>query len=155
MSSAKSKKPVGYIIGAVALIVVFAGFSIAKYLIQENYIDPYDDKVELTTLRWPNSDIGNKLPKPDATRGYTYWESSSGFDIDVGDYTPEKFNDYVDACMDAGFTVDYHANPHSFSAYNDEGFDLYLYYYEDDGIMNVNISAPKEQPEENESPNET
>ena len=154
MSASSYRKPIGYIIAAIALIVVFIGGSVVKYLVQENVIDPYDDKVELSALRWPNSDIANLIPKPDSARGYTYWESSNGFDIDVGDYTAEMFNDYVDACLIAGFTVDYHANPHSFSAYNSDGYDLYLYYYEDDKIMNVNISAPKEETKEIDSTND-
>ena len=155
MSSASYRKPIGYIIAAIALIIVFIGGSVVKYLVEENIIDPYNEKVKLTTLRWPNSDIAKLLPKPDSTRGYTYWESSDGFDIDVGDYTPEMFNDYIDSCLIAGFTVDYHANPHSFSAYNSDGYDLYLYYYEEDKIMNVNISAPKEEHVENDSTNDT
>ena len=151
MSSASRKKPTKYLVAAILLIIVFIGGSVVKYLIEENYIDPYNEKVELKALRWPSSEIGQMLPKPDSLRGYTYWESSTGFDIDVGDYTPEMFNDYITACMNKGFTVDYHANPHSFSAYNSEGYDLYLYYYEDDKIMNVNITAPIEKPEENDS----
>lgn len=155
MSSTPARKPVGYIIAAIAIIVAFVGIAAGKYLVSERYIDPYDDDVELTTLRWPNSEIAQLLPKPDSTRGYTYWESSRGFDIDVGDYTIEKFNEYVNECMMRGFTVDYHANPHSFSAYNIDGYDLYLYFYEDDGIMNVDISAPPEETSENESAIET
>ena len=95
MSSTPARKPVGYIIAAIAIIIAFAGIAAGKYLVSERYIDPYDDDVELTTLRWPNSEIAQLLPKPDSTRGYTYWESSRGFDIDVGDYTIEKFNEYV------------------------------------------------------------
>ena len=151
MSSASRKKPIGYIIGAIALIIVFIAGSAVRYLVDEHYIDPSGDSVKLTTLRWPQSDIAALLPKPDSSRGYTYWEASYGFDIDVGDYTLEQFNEYVAECMNMGFTVDYHANPHSFSAYNSDGYDLYLYYYEDDGIMNINISAPKEESAENDS----
>lgn len=152
MSSSTTRKPIGYIIAAIAIIIAFIGIATAKFLMYEDFIDPYgDDDVELTTLRWPSSDIAQLIPRPDSTRGYTYWESSRGFDIDVGDYTSEKFNDYVNECMMGGFTVDYHANPHSFSAYNIDGYYLYLYFYEDDGIMSVDISAPPEQESENDS----
>lgn len=104
------------------------------------YIDIYPPK-EFKKLRWPKSDIAKLLPVPKAKVGVTEWEGSYGFLIYVGETSIDDFNDYVDACEDKGFTVDYQRGDKFYYADNKEGYQLTL-RYEGFETMFVKIEEP-------------
>ncbi|MEE3399707.1 MAG: DUF6591 domain-containing protein, partial [Eubacterium sp.] len=66
--------------------------------------------------------------------------------VDVYQVKPGEFDDYISACKDKGFTVDYYAADDSYSAKNNDGYSLMLDYEEERGkTMNITLSAPGEE----------
>lgn len=94
---------------------------------------------------WPNSEIASLLPKPKSTIGEFSWERSDGFWLEVGETSFEDYEEYVTACMDNGFNVDYTREETWFRGVNSDGYELSVDYYDDDDekkLMVISISEP-------------
>ena len=101
---------------------------------------------------WPDSDIAKLLPVPKSNYGVVEWEKSEGFVADVANTSIDDFNEYVSACKENGFTIDYQAGDDYYYADDESGNKLTL-NYKDGDIMFVRIDAPNE--EESEASNVT
>lgn len=85
-----------------------------------------DAPMEMTEIRWPDSDIVKQLPKPESLIGNISYEKSEYFSVYIANTTSEQYADYVDKCMDKGFTIDYSKNDKVFHAYNKNGYYLWV-----------------------------
>ena len=83
---------------------------------------------KLSTLKWPKGDLVAQLPPLESTVGAIIQDNSDSFSAYIGDTSLDDFNNYVDACWDAGFTQDYSRYSKSFSALNAKGYYLQLKY---------------------------
>lgn len=83
---------------------------------------------EMEELDWPTTGIGARLPAPESTIGDVVYESSKSFQVIVGNTTLDDFNDYVDACEQQGFNVDYTKTDGNYSAKDAEGYRLSVRY---------------------------
>lgn len=99
-------------------------------------------------IRWPNTEMVNRLPKPDTLYGKVVWEYEDDFAVELIEISYDAYEDYVDACMDKGFTVDYSRDETSFYAYDSDGYDLSVDYDEDIMSMSIYIEAPSEEDED-------
>lgn len=99
-------------------------------------------------IRWPNTEMVNRLPKPDTLYGKVSWEYEDDFAVELIEISYEAYEDYVDACMDKGFTVDYSRDETSFYALDSEGYDLSIDYDEDVMTMSIYIEAPSDDDED-------
>ena len=94
-------------------------------------------------LDWPTSGIVTKIPKPDAKYGELSMNYSDLFMADVDEFTQDQYTDYISQCRDAGFTVEEETSSIGFDAFNDEGYNLSLRYFDwRDGQMSVTLRAP-------------
>ena len=129
-------------------------------------LNPVDDKIresirdkekisQYKEFSWPSSDIAKLIPIPKSNKGKISWEKSDGFYIEVSDTSFSDYNDYVDACKDNGFTLDYSKGDDYYYSYNDSGYKLSLNYDEDYEVMKISMSAPKEDDGSNVKPDET
>ena len=102
-------------------------------------------------VRWPSSDLVNRLPKPETLNGKVVWESSEDFYVELINVTQEQYEDYVDACMDNGFVIDYYRDDEDFWAEDNEGYEVEVEYDIDMLIMGISIEEPyEEEPEDDE-----
>lgn len=101
--------------------------------------------IELGQLKWPGGKAGQLVPVPDSTRGKVEWEDDDSFTVYVGDMTKEKYNNYIEFCTEAGFSIDSYKRDNSFKASNQEGYTLYL-DYEGFNIISVQINKPSTSP---------
>ena len=96
---------------------------------------------------WPDSDLARLLPVPDSTYGVIEWENLNGFVIDVANITLDDFNNYVSACKDNGFTVDYQSGSDYYWANDEVGNKLSL-RYQDGDVMFIRIDSADESSSE-------
>ncbi len=104
-----------------------------------------DAPMEMSTIAWPTVGAGSLVPEPSSTTGSISSDSSTFFYAYVGDTPIEAYNAYVDACVDAGFTVDYDRNETSYFSDDAHGNSISL-GYEGFNIMTVKVETP--DPEE-------
>lgn len=103
----------------------------------------YDPSKDYTEIKWPSSELVSRLPVPESLLGEINSESADYFNIDLGS-TNEQYNAYVEACQEAGFTVDYQKNSSTFYAYDTEGYYVLVTYYENWKEMSITIRSPQD-----------
>lgn len=110
--------------------------------------------MEFGTFTWPTSAAGNMIPTPKSTTGKFSHEYDDNFFIYVDDTSRDDYNEYVTACSNAGFTVDYNKGDDYYYADNAEGWHISL-RYEGNNIMSIDIDASDDKPAESTTPEET
>lgn len=105
---------------------------------------------EFSEIEWPNSTAGNLLPAPKSTVGEFSFEHDDSFYVELGNTSKEDYNDYVKACSEKGFTVDYDKGDDYYYADNADGWHLSL-NYKGNNIMAISIDKPDGESEITES----
>lgn len=103
-----------------------------------------DVPMEMGKLKWPSSKAGKQIPAPKSETGKFEYEYDDNFLVYVGDTSKADYEDYIDACIDAGFNVDYDKGDNHYYADNEAGWHISL-SYEGNNIMRVDIDAPDEE----------
>lgn len=105
-----------------------------------------------TAFHWPTSEIASQLPVPESNAGTLELETPAGMLVKMRNISKEQYDNYVDACRERGFVVDYSRSDDSYFAYNEAGYSLMLNYVKNG--MSIEILAPEET-RETESTEET
>lgn len=103
-------------------------------------------EMEFTEIQWPDSDIAKLIPEPESKTGHIEWEASYGFVIDIANTDQEAFNNYIEACKERGFTIDYQRGDDFYYADNTDGYRLTLQLRENN-VMLVRMDEPDEESE--------
>ncbi|MCR4739422.1 MAG: hypothetical protein K5886_04070 [Lachnospiraceae bacterium] len=106
-----------------------------------------DDFME---IRWSDSAIAQAIPEPaNITVGKVISDSDDYYHLYIGNYSRSDFNDYVSKIKEAGFTEDRDGSDNHYSAENVDGYEINLYYEDDEGeknaYMNLTASAPNDE----------
>ena len=92
-------------------------------------------------LDWPDTRLGNMIPKIEGAKGEIYYESLESLSIHLSDVTENQFYNYMEECKNKGFTIDALEDYDSYCAYNSDGYKIDIYYYYDKD-MSIDIDAP-------------
>lgn len=101
-----------------------------------------DAPLKMTEIKWPDNKLVKQIPKPASLIGNISWETSEHFGVYISNITPEQYSEYVDQCIDAGFTVDYSRGEKTFHAYNIDGYYLVVEQHLFDKIY-ISIKVPE------------
>ena len=110
-----------------------------------------DAPMEMSTISWPSSIAGQMLPTPKSTTGKFSYEYEDHFYVYVGNTTRSDYAEYVTACSEKGFNVDYNKGDDYYYADNSEGWHISL-RYEGNNIMTIDIDAPSEDDNKDTTP---
>lgn len=127
----KPKKPIYkkwwfYVIAAVALIAIISAISGGK---------GKGEKIE-----WSKIELRDQLPEPPSNRGTLFENSDEEFWVSLDGVSDDQYNDYLDACVDKGFTVDAAKSSYSYKAYNADGYSLDMSHIGDG--LSITLKAP-------------
>ena len=139
---AKPKKPIYkkwwfWVIVAIIVINVF------------NRLGGNDNNDNAAEFKWSNMVLSEMLPAPESNYGELSINSEDYLSIDVLKTSENQYRSYVSACREKGFTVDVEEYGTTFTAKNEAGYELTLYYFEDDEEMSIDLTAPSETTKEN------
>lgn len=95
------------------------------------------------TYVWPNTPLGQKLPKPESETGKVIWSSDTSFSIDIYHCSESQYSSYVAACKDRGFTVESESSSSRYEAYDEDGYKLRVSYYSSSEEMDIHLDAPR------------
>ncbi len=104
--------------------------------------------MEMSEISWPASKAGNQLPVPESTVGKFSSEHDDDFFVYIGNTSKESYNNYVKACSEKGFTVDYDKGDDYYRAKNGEGWRVSI-KYEGFNIMSIDIDKPNSSSTDN------
>ena len=127
----KPKKPIYkkwwfYVIAAVASIAIISAISGGK---------GKGEKIE-----WSKIELRDQLPEPPSNRGTLFENSDEEFWVSLDGVSDDQYNDYLDACVDKGFTVDADKSSYSYKAYNADGYSLDMSHIGDG--LSITLKAP-------------
>lgn len=105
---------------------------------------------EYKTIKWPSYGMGSVLPAPVSNVGKIHWEASDDFYVEIAETTNEQFEEYVDKCMEAGFTVKYEREEDYFFAYNEKNYVLEILYYNENNVMSIEIYSRGDEESDDE-----
>lgn len=102
--------------------------------------------MEMDEIIFPIGQAGNAVPKPKSTVGKIDYERDDRFSLYLGNTPKADYNEYVTACIDKGFTVDYSKSDTRFDAYNSDGWHVDL-SYEGNNVMFIRVDPPRKSDE--------
>lgn len=94
---------------------------------------------EYGIIEWPSSGVATLAPNPPSNKGIIITDSSTEFRAEISNISKENYIDYVDKCMNRGFSNDYNKTDKLFEAYNENG-DLLTVSYEGFDIIQISVS---------------
>ena len=134
-----------FLIAMVLLVIVYA-FGSVKALITESNNQGREtveeDSQFNATFDWPKNGLSEYLPIPETNLGVIKTDDEERFRIELYQCSSEQFEDYVDLCMERGFTINTTKNDSVFYAYHEEELELNLFFYVDKQKLIVCIDAP-------------
>lgn len=111
--------------------------------------------MQMSTIEWPKSRAGSKLPTPKSTKGKFSYEHDDNFLVYLGDTSKADYDAYVNSCSEKGFNVDFNKGDNYYYADNNEGWHISL-RYEGNNVMSININLPSDEKiTENDSSDES
>lgn len=115
---------------ALSIVLVIPFFSLFKI-----------DIADYEKYAWEEIILADMLPKPESPYGEISSNLDSYLSLKVLMVTEEEYNEYLEACKDAGFTIDSEMIGTSYYAYNEAGYKLLLNYYDYNSEMHVGLDA--------------
>ena len=128
-----------------AEILEFLNLCIASYKRLDNLLNlTLEDEKTEKAIYWTQGTFKDKLPKPKAqVIKKDYIDNKKSFSFVACGLTKDDYDSYVDKCKKMGYTVDADNFDDSYYAKNSEGYKIDIRYDADDFELNVSISAPR------------
>lgn len=92
---------------------------------------------------WPERGISTVLPVPDSDKITNIFDYEDSFSADIEKSSIKFFNDYVSKCEAVGFNIDVESSSEEYSAFNEEGYKVTVYYKEYDKSISIDLEGPK------------
>ncbi len=106
-----------------------------------------DYVVEEQSLVWSDIIMGDQLPEYVSDTARIYSNTDLHLSITFDDEEATVFYAYKAECKNAGYTVDADDNGSMYSAYNEEGYELEIYYSQYDSSVSIYLNAPMQMSE--------
>ncbi len=103
-----------------------------------------DIPMEAEFIIWPVSIAGKQLPEPKSTKGKFEFEHEKSFMVHISETSKSDYAEYIKACSDKGFNIDFNKGENHYYAYNKNGWYLTL-KYEGNNTMSIRIDYPQKE----------
>ncbi|MCI6820445.1 MAG: zinc ribbon domain-containing protein [Clostridiales bacterium] len=137
------------IITAVIAVLLTTGIVSSRYISSRYNVDDYSEII------WPESGIAEMIPEPDSDYGQISLDTEDSFWADIGKTSPKEYAQYVEACRNMKFNVDYDNSDSYYNAKNKTGYELFLTYNKDKRVMSIQLDAPAGASENTSEPDST
>lgn len=115
----------------VALILVFPFLALmGNKSVSKDYKD----------FDWNDIKLHELLPEPKSHSGDITWNKDDSLNMDIN-ASESDFDEYVKACKEMGYTVETNETDGMYSAYNGDGYDLSLIFFDD--YYSLDLEAPE------------
>ncbi len=118
-------------------------FAIASFLLIIPFFVLAGRKIDTRPkMEWPQSGMVDLIPDPKAKRGDIKYNNEEHFSAEVYNYSEEDYRLYIEKCKENGFTIDSDETQTKYDAFNEEGYQLNLFYRSSSKEMVINLYAP-------------
>lgn len=122
-------------------LLALIGFLLIIVYIRTPVHKAVDPKI-VTTYTWPSEGLALHIPQPPTEYGEIKVNNSSNFEIHTYQISQTQYLEYLNACSDEGYTNSIMSDSSSYIALNDEGYKLYLSFYNSRNELKIDIEAP-------------
>lgn len=136
----EKKKGIHTITAIAAFILIFPYFSFN----QSKHSSLTDNPEKFA---WSDIEMHKVLPEPENTFGTIHHNSKTDLMLTLSDLSEKDFKAYRDTCISAGYETEADESSISYSAYNQDGYEISLIYYQNNEELNVTLTAPEEMDE--------
>ena len=99
---------------------------------------------DFAKFNWNEAVLADVVPKPSSSYGEITYNSENNLSVVVKKVSPKEFLAYIEDCKNKGFTIDAEKSESGFRAFNKEGYELTITYYEDSKTMDIDICTAME-----------
>lgn len=100
--------------------------------------------LQLESITWPVSELGQHLPRPESTIGRYSYEYENHFFLYVGNTGKTDYDAYVAECMKKGFTIGYEKGDTYYRADDEDGCHVSIDYL-GNNIITIEAEASEEK----------
>lgn len=141
----------GFVVDASADSYSFSAYNADGYCLSLSYLNEILDvkleaPMEMSSISWPESIAAQQLPVPASTIGQFTFEYEDSFFVYIGNTSKTDYAEYVNACSEKGFLVDYRKGEDYYEAENSDGWYVSVRYV-GNSIMSIDIDPPSETPD--------
>ena len=96
-------------------------------------------------LDWSEIELSEFIPEPENKYGKITTNRSDLSIIDINKITKKEYKDYVQKCIDNGYTIDLEYEPWDtvYGAFNDKGYSIRIVYLESEEEMGITLKTPE------------
>lgn len=91
-------------------------------------------------IEWSKIALNDQIPEPPSTKGTLFENSDEEFRTSLNGVSDDQYNDYLNACIEKGFTVDADKSSYSYKTYNSDGYSLDMSHIGDS--LSITLKAP-------------
>lgn len=95
-------------------------------------------------FEWSDLELSALLPEPESDVGEIITDSGENLSIYIHKTSEDEYEEYLEECQSAGFTAGSDESEYNYHAFNEEGYELSLWYVDSDEILHIDLSAPLE-----------
>lgn len=126
------------------------GYDLSLIFYDDHYSLNLDVPEKMGEIEWPDSGIAKMLPVPKSKTGKINNDSSDCLSVSVDKTSESDFKEYVKACKEKGFDVDYSNGDDYYRAKNSKDYSLEV-SLSAFNVMKIYLSAPEEETTEEET----
>lgn len=101
-----------------------------------------EDYGEAENFEWSEIILNEVIPETHNTFGEVICNSEEYLSLYLYKTNETQYDNYVEVCKKNGFVIEGEENEYSFYAYDESGYKLSLYFYEDESKMHIGVDAP-------------
>lgn len=91
---------------------------------------------------WNDMELSSILPAPKSNIGQIFTNTEDNLSIYIHETSKEEYKNYLAECQSTGFTVESDKSENIYTAYNDAGYKLSLWYMESGKELHIDLDAP-------------
>lgn len=117
--------------------VILALVTLCLLFFQINYNTPHLDQP-----KWSSLYLGEYLQEPPGNLNAIYANYEDSLSVEITDLSLQQYKEYVADCQNLGYRNETSESDNRYSAYNNEGYEMILNYYQDQQSLDLSLNAP-------------
>ena len=120
-------------------VIIIIGFALLVPMVNINDDSTRNSSKDYEKMKWKQVVLSELLPEINLDKVDVHTNNDKSLWMDVGGMTKSEFYDYIEECEEFGFEIDIDKSNNRFSAYDEDGNYIKLYYDESDKEISFNL----------------
>lgn len=95
-------------------------------------------------IEWDDLELGYMLPEPASNKGRIVIDSDDSLSVFIVKMSKSDYKNYIADCEEMGYNIEAEKDGNNYDAFNEEGYELSLYYMESSEELSIGLDASEE-----------